>query len=211
MASSNGNRATTTCLVATLALLAAFAPAVDAKAATWKSCGDGSIKIEDVKLVPDPVVAGSDAAFDVAATVAAGAAIPDGSISVDIKYGGAEIAHETVKLCDTTTCPTPATGAISIKYSKTIPAFIPPGAYTIEFHATGGAGAEVLFCFAVDFSVGPFQAPKEEGEGGVAEAEKRVGEAAALVRQQVHEHLELGEASFWQAEVLHKALVEEQK
>ena len=42
-------------------------------------------------------------------TVAAGAAIPDGSISVDIKYGGAETAHETVKLCDTTTCPTPAT------------------------------------------------------------------------------------------------------
>jgi hypothetical protein len=38
-----------------------------------------------------------------------------------------------------------------------------------------------------------------------------VGEAAALVRQQVHEHLELGEASFWKAEVLHKALVEEQK
>jgi hypothetical protein len=47
--------------------------------------------------------------YNVAATVAAGAAIPDGSISVDIKYGGAEIAHETVKLCDTTTCPTPAT------------------------------------------------------------------------------------------------------
>jgi hypothetical protein len=66
---NNGNRATTTCLVATLALLAAFAPAVDAKAATWKSCGDGSIKIEDVKLMPDPVVAGSDAAFDVVGAV----------------------------------------------------------------------------------------------------------------------------------------------
>jgi hypothetical protein len=33
-----------------------------------------------------------------------------------------------------------AAGPISIKYSKTIPAFIPPGAYTIEFHATVGRG-----------------------------------------------------------------------
>jgi hypothetical protein len=44
----------------------------------------------------------------------------------------------------------------------------------LQRYTTGGAGAEVLFCFAVDFSVGPFQALKEEGEGGVAGAEKRV-------------------------------------
>lgn len=133
---SNDTRTISTFKVAMLAFLAAFAPSsamVDASA-TWKSCGGGgeSITIENVKLIPDPVVAGSVAAFDVAASVASGVAIPDGSISVDITYAGAEIAHETVKLCDTTACPTPAQGPISIKYSKTIPAFIPPGAYTIE-------------------------------------------------------------------------------
>lgn len=133
---SNDNKTISTFIVAMLAFLAAFAPSsavVDAKA-TWKSCGGGgeSITIEDVKLIPDPVVAGSVAAFDVAASVASGVAIPDGSISVDIKYTGVEIAHETVKLCDTTACPIPAQGPVSIKYSKTIPAFIPPGAYTIE-------------------------------------------------------------------------------
>ena len=127
---------TTTFIAAVFVFLAASAPSaslVDGRA-TWKSCGDGSesITIQDVKLIPDPVVAGHDAAFDVAASVASGQAIPDGSISVDIKYAGAEIAHETVKLCDTTGCPTPGSGPISIKYSKTIPAFIPPGAYTIE-------------------------------------------------------------------------------
>lgn len=118
-------------IAATVCSLASFADATT----SWSSCGDGreAITIHEVKLVPDPVVAGTAAAFDVAAAVAAGAGpIPGGSISVGIKYRGAEIATETVELCDTTDCPTPEQGPISIKYSKTIPAFIPPGPYTIE-------------------------------------------------------------------------------
>ena len=87
-----------------------------------------------------------------------------------------------------------------------------------QFHATGGEASEVLFCFSVDFSVGPFAAAAvkggEAGEAAAAGAgagEKKVGEAAAIVRKQVLEHLELGDASFWKPEVLHRALVEEQK
>ena len=84
-----------------------------------------------------------------------------------------------------------------------------------QFHATGGEASEVLFCFSVDFSVGPFAAVvkgDEAGTGaGAGAGEKKVGEAAAIVRKQVLQHLELGDASFWKPEVLHRALVKEQK
>ena len=86
-----------------------------------------------------------------------------------------------------------------------------------QFHATGGASSsEALFCISVDFSVGPFEAAAaaaedEKEKEGEAVEKRVVDEAAKIVRKQVLEHLELGEKSFWKAEMLHKALVEEQK
>ena len=80
-----------------------------------------------------------------------------------------------------------------------------------QFHATGGEASEVLFCISVDFSVGPFAATVKGGEAGAGAEEKKVGEAAAIVQKQVLEHLELGDASFWKPEMLHRALVKEQK
>jgi len=193
---TNTNKATTVLMVVLLALLAACAP-LPSSATTWKSCGDGSepITVHDVKLTPDPVVGGNDASFNVAASVVSGAPIAAGSITVDIKYAGAEIAHEHVDLCDTTTCPLPAEGPIAITYTKNIPPFIPPGKYTIEFHATIGEGPGVLFCIAVDFTVaiGPFLGTKQ-GDRGATPNE-----------------LLLGDGHFWKAEAMQAALVAEQK
>lgn len=67
-----------------------------------------------------------------------------------------------------------------------------------------------MFCLVVNFSVGPFQL-QALGEGSAQDGASRVGEAAAVVRDQVREHLDLGDAGFWKAEVLHKALAEERK
>ena len=87
--------------------------------------------------------------------------------------------HWNVAVCDTTACPTPgdAGSPISIKYTKTIPAFIPPGAYTIEFKAADQAGA-ALFCVAVDFSVG-IEAGLEGAIGEGAESVEGTGEQGA--------------------------------
>jgi len=60
--------------------------------------------------------------------------------AVTITYGGVPIAEENVPVCTAVTCPTAATGPISIKYSKSIPAFIPPGAYSIQLDAKDKAG-----------------------------------------------------------------------
>mmetsp|Transcript_1241 Transcript_1241/g.2885 ORF Transcript_1241/g.2885 Transcript_1241/m.2885 type:complete len:234 (-) Transcript_1241:228-929(-) len=144
--------------------------------ATWKSCGDGSITITDVKLLPDPVQPGADAAFDVSATVAAAMApVTGGNIAVDIKYNGMEIGTENVAVCATTACPTPGAAGtpISIKYTKTIPAFIPPGKYTISFKAADTTGA-ALFCVAVDFSVGiEGMSESEAGVDGISEGKEK--------------------------------------
>ncbi|XP_062190096.1 phosphatidylglycerol/phosphatidylinositol transfer protein-like [Phragmites australis] len=140
-----------------LALLAAsvavgcLLPAASA-ATSVEYCNKGKnypVKVSGVEIVPDPVVPGQLATFNISAFT--DKTIEKGKLVIDVKYWIFHVHSETHDICGETTCP--ASGKFVLAHQQTLPSFTPPGSYTITMTMLGDNDKE-LSCISFGFSIG---------------------------------------------------------
>ncbi|XP_010247799.1 PREDICTED: putative phosphatidylglycerol/phosphatidylinositol transfer protein DDB_G0282179 [Nelumbo nucifera] len=112
--------------------------------------GNYAVKVNGVEMSPDPVVRGKPATFSLAATT--GQTINGGKLVIEVSYFGVHIHTENHDLCAETSCPV-AIGDFVLAHTQTLPAFTPPGSYTLKMKMTDKSGHQ-LTCIAFDFNIG---------------------------------------------------------
>ncbi|KAJ7981253.1 MD-2-related lipid recognition domain-containing protein / ML domain-containing protein [Quillaja saponaria] len=138
-----------TCLPILL-LLSSFAQAKSVKYCDKK--GNYAVKVDGVKISPDPVARGKPATFSISAS--AGEAINHGKVTIDVAYFGVHVHTEIHDLCEETACPVSA-GNFVLSHSQTLPAITPPGSYTLTMKIEGENNQQ-LTCISFGFKVALF-------------------------------------------------------
>ncbi|CAA7403940.1 unnamed protein product [Spirodela intermedia] len=110
---------------------------------------DYPVTIKRVEITPNPVVRGKPAKFSISAT--AGEAIANGEVMIEVKYFGIHVHQETHRFCEETRCPV-SQGDFLVSHDEVLPAFTPPGSYTLTMQMFGEGGAQ-LTCVSFDFKI----------------------------------------------------------
>ncbi|XP_068635013.1 phosphatidylglycerol/phosphatidylinositol transfer protein-like [Aristolochia californica] len=111
--------------------------------------GDYEVKVTAVDISPDPVISGQPATFSVSATT--DKPIIEGTVEINVSLYGMLIHKETHKLCGETSCPI-LVGDFVISHSQSLPAFTPPGMYTLKMRMVGPDG-HTLTCISFTFKI----------------------------------------------------------
>ncbi|XP_021892667.1 putative phosphatidylglycerol/phosphatidylinositol transfer protein DDB_G0282107 [Carica papaya] len=109
---------------------------------------DYAVKVKDVVISPNPVVRGKPATFKILGST--GESISGGKLLIDVKYFGVHIHQETHDFCEETSCP--VSGNFELSHSQSLPAFTPPGSYTLTMIMSDKNGDE-LTCISFDFKI----------------------------------------------------------
>ncbi|XP_062082476.1 uncharacterized protein LOC133788865 [Humulus lupulus] len=136
-------------LSSTLLLLFPPIPAADVKYCDNNI--DYAVKVHGVKISPDPVVIGKPATFNISAST--GQDIPGGKVVIKVSYYGLHVHTETHNLCEEISCPI-AAGNFVLSHSQTLPAFAPPGSYTLKM--TMEDKHQLLTCISFNFKISLF-------------------------------------------------------
>ncbi|XP_031400683.1 putative phosphatidylglycerol/phosphatidylinositol transfer protein DDB_G0282179 [Punica granatum] len=123
------------------------------QATTIKYCdnsGDYVVKVNDVRISPNPVIAGKPASFDISAS--AGRALSGGKVVIHVIYFGIQVHTETHDICDEVSCPI-SMGDFVLSHTETLPVFTPPGTYTLRITMVD-ANKEQLTCISFNFKIG---------------------------------------------------------
>ena len=92
-------------------------------AASWRTCGDGSLAVTDASVVPDPAVPGSPVSFQIRGRAAE--EVADGQLAVSVRYMGLRVYTKDGPLCSTLHCPLEA-GEATLTFQESLPAVAPP-------------------------------------------------------------------------------------
>ncbi|KAJ7948080.1 MD-2-related lipid recognition domain-containing protein / ML domain-containing protein [Quillaja saponaria] len=111
--------------------------------------GNYAVKVDGVKISPDPVVRGKPATFSISAS--AGEAISGGKLTIEVEYFGVHVHTETHDLCEETACPV-AAGNFVISHSQILPAITPPGSYTLKLRLEDKHN-QLLTCITFGFKI----------------------------------------------------------
>ncbi|KAF4369081.1 hypothetical protein CsatB_019448 [Cannabis sativa] len=130
-----------------LVLIAPLAQATDINYCTKKLY---EVKVSKVDINPYPIVRGEPATFAIAATT--DTPISGGKIEIDVSVFGIQIHREFLDLCTETSCPV-SSGDFVVSHSQALPAFTPPGTYTLRMRMHDESGHE-LTCISFKFSIG---------------------------------------------------------
>ncbi|XP_027927209.1 putative phosphatidylglycerol/phosphatidylinositol transfer protein DDB_G0282179 isoform X3 [Vigna unguiculata] len=93
-----------------------------------------SVKVSGVEITPDPVVRARPVTFKISAAtdlLNAGEAIYGGKWEIAVSYFGFVVHKEIHDFCEQVSCPV-ATGSFVVAHTQMLPAFAPPGTYTVE-------------------------------------------------------------------------------
>ncbi|CAI0541633.1 unnamed protein product [Linum tenue] len=134
-------------LAAICLLLAPTARATDVKYCDAKA--NYAVKVEGIKITPDPVIAGKQATFAISASTAE--AISGGEVLLEVYLFGFSVHSETRDLCEDIACPIPA-GDFLLSHSQSLPGFTPPGSYNLKM-TIKNSKQQQLTCVSFDFSV----------------------------------------------------------
>jgi len=120
-------------------------------AVKWRVCDDASDYWQptDVKINPDPAVAGQDVAFEIGGV--SDRVVTGGYLVASVTYEGMPIAEEVKELCKRTHCPIEK-GPVHVVYGQTLPPFVPPGSYEVQVQLKT-QNDELLMCIVVDFDI----------------------------------------------------------
>uniref|UniRef100_A0A1D1Y5X8 Putative phosphatidylglycerol/phosphatidylinositol transfer protein DDB_G0282179 n=1 Tax=Anthurium amnicola TaxID=1678845 RepID=A0A1D1Y5X8_9ARAE len=110
---------------------------------------DYAVKVKGVQINPNPVVRGKPAKFSISAST--GDSISGGKLIIDVKYFGVHIHQESHDLCNETSCPVSG-GDFVISHNEALPAFTPPGSYTLNMKMLGEGGSQ-LTCISFEFKI----------------------------------------------------------
>ncbi|MQM04949.1 hypothetical protein Taro_037757 [Colocasia esculenta] len=111
---------------------------------------DYAVKVKGVEINPDPVIRGKPAKFSISAI--SRNAVSGGLLVIDVKYFGVHVHQETHELCNETSCPVSG-GDFLISHQQSLPAFTPPGTYTLTMQLLGDGGSQ-LTCVSFGFRIG---------------------------------------------------------
>ncbi|KAK4286291.1 hypothetical protein QN277_002867 [Acacia crassicarpa] len=111
---------------------------------------DYAVKVDGVKISPNPVVRGKLATFNISA--ATGEAVSGGKLIIDVSYFGVHVHTETHDLCEQASCPI-AAGDFVLSHAQTLPSFAPPGSYALKMTMEDEKNEE-LTCITFNFKIG---------------------------------------------------------
>ncbi|KAJ7536368.1 hypothetical protein O6H91_12G066200 [Diphasiastrum complanatum] len=135
------------CIAAAMGCLLALC-----EASSWTPCdpnGHYKVIVKDVNVIPDPVVAGSPATFEIPAYTSQN--IAGGKVVITVFYRGFPVHTELDDLCGKTSCPIEA-GDFIIRDSQVLPGYTPPGPYKIKLLVLGSY-FDMLACTNIDFNI----------------------------------------------------------
>ncbi|WCJ40130.1 MD-2-related lipid recognition domain-containing protein [Euphorbia peplus] len=133
--------------LSTIYLLFSSARAIDIK-----YCGQEEnyrVKVDGVKISPEPVVTGNPTTFNLSAST--GQYIGGGKVFILISYFSVPVFFENLDLCDKVSCPV-SVGDFVLSHTQTLPTITPPGYYTLLARMSDEQG-EVLSCISFHFHV----------------------------------------------------------
>ncbi|CAM6091308.1 unnamed protein product [Calypogeia fissa] len=117
---------------------------------SWSLCASKTypVKIEDVLISPDPVVAGQWATFTIPAV--ANEELSGGTVVVTVSFFGIKVHTEKDDLCSKSNCP--INGEFTLNSQEFLPQYTPPGSYKLKFQVLDSNGNE-LTCASIAFSI----------------------------------------------------------
>jgi len=137
-----------------LLILLLLSGVLHAQAFKWEPCDADKVPFvpDNVALVPDPPVIGSQVTFNIKGSNAV-REVASGRITINVAYAGTPIYEEVDDLCSKTTCPI-TLGPIDVAYVQDLPPIAPPGEYQVQVVARDTEDAE-LMCVLVTFDMVP--------------------------------------------------------
>ncbi|XP_006593280.2 putative phosphatidylglycerol/phosphatidylinositol transfer protein DDB_G0282179 [Glycine max] len=108
-----------------------------------------AVKVSGIEITPDPVVRARPATFKISA--ATGEAIYGGKWVTAVAYFGFVVLKEIHDFCEEISCPV-ATGSFVAAHTQKLPAFAPPGSYTVEMTLKNDNN-EPLTCITFKFKI----------------------------------------------------------
>ncbi|KAJ8767931.1 hypothetical protein K2173_020871 [Erythroxylum novogranatense] len=112
--------------------------------------GDYGVEVQGVEIFPNPVVSGKPATFNISGST--GQAISGGKVVIDVSYFSIHVHTEIHDLCEEISCPV-AVGSFVLSHTQTLPAFTPPGSYTLKMTMRDDKD-EMLTCVSFNFKIG---------------------------------------------------------
>ncbi|KAH9322509.1 hypothetical protein KI387_017148, partial [Taxus chinensis] len=107
------------------------------------------VKVENVGIIPNPIVSGKPATFNVSAT--SEDQIPAGKLSIEVFFYGIRVHTESHDLCSKTTCPIKQ-GSFILTNSQSLPGFTPSGDYRLRMKMMD-ADNKVLTCIYINLRI----------------------------------------------------------
>ncbi|CAN0923385.1 Putative phosphatidylglycerol/phosphatidylinositol transfer protein DDB_G0282179 [Linum grandiflorum] len=108
-----------------------------------------AVKVDGIKITPNPVKAGKPATFAISANTAE--AISGGQVLLEVYLWGLNVHSETRDLCEDSSCPI-AVGDFVLSHSQSLPGFTPPGTYTLKM-TLKNSKEQQLTCVSFEFSI----------------------------------------------------------
>ncbi|KAL2331869.1 hypothetical protein Fmac_019450 [Flemingia macrophylla] len=135
-----------------LCLFILILSSVHAQASSFRYCADLNydVKVSAVEIKPDPVVRARPATFKISADT--GEAIYGGKWVITVAYFGFVVHNEIHHFCEEVSCPV-ATGSFVVAHTQKLPAFAPPGTYTVEMTLKNEKN-KALTCITFKFKIG---------------------------------------------------------
>ncbi|PON42089.1 MD-2-related lipid-recognition domain containing protein [Parasponia andersonii] len=134
-------------LLVSLYAIAPLAQATDVRYCTKKLY---EVKVSKIDIDPYPVVRGKPTTFSISANT--DTPISGGKLEIDVSIFGIHIHSENHDLCNETSCPV-SVGDFVVSHSQSLPAYTPPGSYTLRMRLYDGNSHE-LTCITFDFKIG---------------------------------------------------------
>ncbi|KAI4304790.1 hypothetical protein MLD38_040259 [Melastoma candidum] len=125
-----------------------------AQGTTIKYCDrtvDYAVKVRDVGISPNPVEPGKPTTFDIYAS--SDQALPKGKVVIKVLYHGILLRTETHNICEAMSCPI-ASGEFTLSHTQNLPAFAPPGLYTLKITMEDDENNQQLTCISFNFRIG---------------------------------------------------------
>ncbi|XP_020238394.1 putative phosphatidylglycerol/phosphatidylinositol transfer protein DDB_G0282179 [Cajanus cajan] len=134
-----------------LCLFILILSSVHAQASSFGYCDDVNydVKVSGVEIKPDPVVRARPVTFKISADT--GEAIYGGKWVISVAYFGFVVHNEIRDFCEELSCPV-ASGNFVVAHSQKLPAFAPPGTYTVEMTLKNEKN-EALTCITFKFKI----------------------------------------------------------
>ena len=105
----------------------------------------------DIKVSPDPIIAGGDGVFTIHGSNEHDKSIPGGTVEVKAGTSQIPLVNTSLDLCSVTKCPM-SSGLFDVITKQPFPGFLPSVTFNAE--VTGkDANGQLLFCVQLEFKV----------------------------------------------------------